>query len=164
MINFKQASRKVAAVAVCATIGFSVLGFGQAPEASALSSSSASKLINHADNHLGTPYKFGASTSTTRYFDCSSFTKHVFKQLGYTLPRTAAKQAKVGRYVSKSNLKKGDLVFFKVPSRGNFIGHVGIYVGNGKMINTYGAGGVKFSSLSSSYWKKNYVTARRLGA
>ncbi len=164
MINFKQVARKMFAVGLCASIGFSILSFGQAPKADALASSTATKLISYADNYLGTPYKFGASTSTTRYFDCSSFTKYVFKKLGYTLPRTAAAQAKVGRYVAKSNLKKGDLVFFKVPSRGNFIGHVGIYVGNGKMLNTYGAGGVKFSSLNSSYWKKNYATARRLGA
>lgn len=164
MIIFKQGARKMITFAVCATIGMTALGFGQAQEASALSSSAAAKLINHADNHLGAPYKFGASTSTTRVFDCSSFTKHAFKQLGYNLPRTAAAQAKVGRYVSKSNLKKGDLVFFKVPSRGNIIGHVGIYVGNGKMLNTYGAGGVKFSSINAPYWKKNYATARRLGA
>jgi len=145
-------------------IGFAAIGFGDAGRADALSASTANKLVNFADNYLGTPYRFGASTSTTRYFDCSSFTKHVFKQFGYNLPRTAKAQAKVGRYVSKSNLKKGDLVFFKVPSRGRGIGHVGIYVGNGKMIHTYGAGGVKFSSINTSYWKSNYVTARRLGA
>lgn len=152
------------AIGLCAAIGFTALGIGQAQQADALSSSAASKLINYGDNYLGRPYKFGASTSTTRYFDCSSFTKHVFKHLGYKLPRTARDQAKVGRYISKSNLKKGDLVFFKVPSRGNFIGHVGIYVGNGKMLHTYGEGGVKFSSINSTYWKKNYATARRLGA
>jgi Cell wall-associated hydrolases (invasion-associated proteins) len=144
-------------------IGFAALGFGDAGQADALSKSTADKLVNYADNYLGTPYKFGASTSTTRYFDCSSFTKHVFKHIGYNLPRTAKEQAKVGRFVSKSNLKKGDLVFFRVPSRGNIIGHVGIYVGNGKMIHTYGAGGVKFSSINTTYWKNHYATARRLG-
>jgi len=164
MINIKQAARKIFAIGLCAAIGFTVLGFGQAPTANALSSTIATKLVNYGDNYLGTPYKFGASTSTTRYFDCSTFTKYVFKKFGYTLPRTAREQAKVGRYVAKSNLKKGDLVFFKVPSRGNFIGHVGIYVGNGKMLNTYGAGGVKLSNINSSYWKNNYATARRLGA
>ena len=164
MMTFKQAATKLFAIGLCASIGFTALGFGQAPKADALSSSTASKLIAFGDNYLGTPYKFGASTSTTRYFDCSSFTKYVFKRYGYTLPRTARAQAKVGSYVSKSNLKKGDLVFFKVPSRGNFIGHVGIYVGGGRMLHTYGAGGVKFSSINSSYWKQNYVTARRLGA
>jgi cell wall-associated NlpC family hydrolase len=156
--------KRLLAVALGTAIGFASLGFGGAGQADALSASTANKLISYADNYLGTPYKFGASTSTTRYFDCSSFTKHVFKKFGYNLPRTAREQAKVGKYVSKSNLKKGDLVFFKVPSRGNIIGHVGIYAGNGKMIHTYGAGGVKFSSINSSYWKQNYVTARRLGA
>ncbi|SFI48633.1 NlpC/P60 family protein [Paenibacillus sp. UNC496MF] len=163
-MNIQKTKNKIFAVGLCATIGLTALGFGQAPQAHALSSSSASKLLNYGDNYLGTPYKFGVSTSTTRYFDCSSFTKRVFKKLGYNLPRTARDQAKVGRYVSKKNLKKGDLVFFKVPSRGNFIGHVGIYAGNGKMLNTYGSGGVKFTNMNSSYWKKNYATARRLGA
>ena len=156
--------RKLAGLALGAAIGFGSLGFGNAGQADALAASTADKLVSYADNYLGTPYKFGASTSTTRYFDCSSFTKHVFKKFGYNLPRTAREQAKVGKYVSKANLKKGDLVFFKVPSRGSGIGHVAIYVGNGKMIHTYGEGGVKFSSINSSYWKTNYVTARRLGA
>lgn len=159
----KSILHKLLAIGLITVIGFTALGFGQAEQASALSKSTADRLIDYADNYLGTPYKFGASTNTTRYFDCSSFTKHVFKKFGWNLPRTAREQAKVGRYVAKSNLKKGDLVFFKVPSRGNIIGHVGIYVGNGKMIHTYGEGGVKFSSINSSYWKKNYATARRLG-
>jgi cell wall-associated NlpC family hydrolase len=157
-------TRRFLAMALGVAIGFAALGFGGAGQASALSASTADKLLNYADNYLGTPYKFGASTSTTKYFDCSSFTKHVFAKFGYNLPRTAREQAKVGKYVSKSNLKKGDLVFFKVPRRGSGIGHVAIYAGNGKMIHTYGAGGVKFSSIHSSYWKQNYVTARRLGA
>lgn len=156
--------KRLLAMALGVAIGFTALGFGGAGQASALSASTADKLLNYADNYLGTPYKFGASTSTTKSFDCSSFTKHVFKKFGYNLPRTAAQQAKVGKFVSKSNLKKGDLLFFKVPSRGSGIGHVAIYAGNGKMIHTYGAGGVKFSSMNASYWKTNYVTARRLGA
>jgi len=164
MKRIRNMMTKLLGVSLAVAIGFAGLGFTGAGQADALSSSTATSLVNYADNYLGTPYKFGASTSTTRYFDCSSFTKHVFKKFGYNLPRTAREQAKVGKYVAKSNLKKGDLVFFKVPSRGSGIGHVGIYVGNGKMIHTYGAGGVKFSSINTTYWKQKYVTARRLGA
>lgn len=158
------AMKRLWGIALGAAIGFTALGFGGAGQASALSASTADKLLDYADNYLGAPYKFGASTSTTKYFDCSSFTKHVFAKFGYNLPRTAAQQAKVGKYVPKSSLKKGDLVFFRVPSRGSGIGHVAIYAGNGKMIHTYGEGGVKFSSINATYWKQNYVTARRLGA
>jgi cell wall-associated NlpC family hydrolase len=164
MKQLRNTMKRLLGLALATAIGFTALGFAGAGQADALSKSTADKLVSYADNYLGTPYKFGASTSTTKYFDCSSFTKHVFKKFGYNLPRTAKEQAKVGKYVSKSNLKKGDLVFFKVPSRGNIIGHVGIYVGNGKMIHTYGAGGVKFSSINTTYWKKNYANARRLGA
>lgn len=156
--------KRLLILALGTAIGLAGLGFGDAGRADAMSQSVANNLLNYADNYLGTPYKFGASTSTTRYFDCSSFTKHVFKKFGYNLPRTAKEQAKVGRYVSRSNIKKGDLLFFKVPSRGSGIGHVAIYAGNGKMIHTYGAGGVKFTSINTDYWKRNYVTARRLGA
>jgi len=163
-MNMRHMMKKLLGVSLAVAVGFVALGFGGAGQADALSTSVANSLVNYADNYLGTPYKFGASTSTTRYFDCSSFTKHVFKKFGYNLPRTAREQAKVGKYVPRSNLKKGDLVFFKVPSRGSGIGHVGIYVGNGKMIHTYGEGGVKYSSINTTYWKNNYVTARRLGA
>ncbi|MFD1956608.1 C40 family peptidase [Paenibacillus thailandensis] len=128
-----------------------------ADTAYAATSSQKSKIVSTAKSYLGTPYKFGASTSTTSYFDCSSFTKYVFKQLGVTLPRTSLAQSKAGTYVSKSNLQVGDLVFFYSP-----VHHVGIYIGDGNMIHTYGSPGVTVSSLNSAFWKKNYTTARRV--
>lgn len=128
-----------------------------ADRAYAATSSQKSKIVSTAKSFMGTPYKFGASTSTTRSFDCSSFTKYVFKRLGVNLPRTSLAQSKVGKYVSKSNLQVGDLVFFYKP-----VHHVGIYIGNGKMINTYGSPGVTISSMNATVWKKNYTTARRV--
>ena len=128
---------------------------------SSKSSSKANAIISTGNRYLGTPYKFGAEYSTSGKFDCSSFVQYVFKKNGYTLPRTSRQQAKMGKYVSKSNLKKGDLVFFTV-GKSKRIGHVGIYAGNGKMLHTYGKGGVKYSSIHSNYWKNHYVTARRI--
>ena len=93
--------------------------------------------------YMGVPYKFGASTSQTNRFDCSSFTKHVFKLYGINLPRRAISQSKVGKFVSRSNLKPGDLVFFYSP-----VHHVGIYIGHGKIIHTYGSPGVTISSIN----------------
>ncbi|MBP3963308.1 C40 family peptidase [Paenibacillus lignilyticus] len=142
-------------------LSFSLLAGGtaalQATPAHATSAAKASKIISTAKKYLGTPYKYGVSTSTTRYFDCSSFTKYVFKKYGTTLPRTSKSQSKVGSYVSKSNLKPGDLVFFYKP-----IHHVGIYIGNGKMIHTYGKPGVMISSINSGWWSDHYATARRV--
>ncbi|GIQ64575.1 hypothetical protein PACILC2_31430 [Paenibacillus cisolokensis] len=84
--------------------------------------------------------------------------KHVMKKAaGINLPRTSKAQSKVGKYVSKSNLKVGDLVFFYSP-----IHHVGIYIGNGKIIHTYGDPGVTISTIKSGWWSKNYTTARRV--
>lgn len=111
---------------------------------------------------MGTPYKFGAPSGVTSIFDCSSFTQYVYKKNGITLPRTSREQATKGYYVSRSNLRKGDLVFFSTRSSGGRIAHVGIYAGSGKILHTYGAGGVKYSSLSSDWWSSHYITARRV--
>ncbi|GGF89918.1 C40 family peptidase [Paenibacillus abyssi] len=157
--------RKVISVGLCATIGFTMLGFGQAAPVSAAVSSTtkANNIINSGKKYLGVPYKFGAPSGITYAFDCSSFTQYIYKKNGIKLPRTSKAQATKGYKVLKGNLKKGDLVFFKVPSRtGNSIGHVGVYAGNNMMLHTFGAGGVKFTSLDTPHWKKNYVTARRV--
>ncbi|MDU0200622.1 C40 family peptidase [Paenibacillus sp. MAH-36] len=129
-------------------------------DATITSTSKADSIIALGKRYLGTPYKFGAAVGQTRNFDCSTLTKYIFGKYGITLPRTAAQQSKVGSYVSKSNWKKGDLLFFSVPGRSG-VGHVGVYLGNNKMLNTYGAGGVKISTINS-YWNSHYMTARRV--
>lgn len=143
------------------TLSFSLLLGGtvalQATPVHATSASKASGIISTGKKYLGTPYKFGASTSTTRVFDCSTFTKYVYKKYGIYLPRTSYSQSKVGTYVSRSNLKPGDLVFFYKP-----VHHVAIYIGNGKILHTYGKPGVVISSLNSSWWSSHYTTARRV--
>lgn len=125
------------------------------------------KTILYGEQYLGTPYEFGADYGQTKTFDCSSFTKTVFAKIGINLPRVSRDQAKQGTYVSKSNLKVGDLLFFTTPARENKsgyskIGHVGIYAGDGMMIHTYGEGGVKYSTIEDGWWDDHYVTARRI--
>jgi cell wall-associated NlpC family hydrolase len=66
----------------------------------------------------------------------------------------------MGSYVSKRNWKTGDLLFFSVSGRRG-VGHVGVYMGNNKMLHTFGAGGVKISTINS-YWNSHYITARRV--
>lgn len=128
-----------------------------AAEATVTASSKASNVVATAKKYLGVKYKFGAKTGNTSSFDCSSFTQWVFKKNGVSLPRESKAQSKAGRYVSKANLKVGDLVFFYSP-----IHHVGIYIGNGKVIHTYGSPGVTISSINSGWWKTHYATARRV--
>lgn len=119
-------------------------------------------VMETADRYLGTPYVFGARYGQTRTFDCSSFVKYVYAKQGIYLPRVSRDQAKRGYWVSKSNLKVGDLVFFTTSYSKGRIGHVGIYAGNGDMIHTFGKGGVKYTSIHSKWWKNHYVTARRI--
>ncbi|WP_240041347.1 C40 family peptidase [Paenibacillus ginsengarvi] len=128
------------------------------------SATRAGSIISTGLKYKGTPYVFGAKSGRTSAFDCSSFTQYLFKKQGISLPRSSKQQSKVGSYVSRSNLKKGDLVFFWTSrtGKGN-VGHVAIYMGNGKILHTYKKGvGVTTSSLNSSYWSSHYMTARRV--
>ncbi len=119
----------------------------------------ANAIISDAKTHLGTPYVWGGTTPSG--FDCSGLVRYVFMQNGITLPRTTTEQYTVGNYVSKSDLKPGDLVFLQNTYREG-ISHVGIYIGDGQMIHASSSKGVVISNLSSSYYVKHYYGARRV--
>lgn len=105
---------------------------GSAPSFNAgTASGSASQLLSYAYKFLGKPYVWGATGPNA--FDCSGFTSYVFRSVGVSLPRVTYDQARVGTAVSRSNLQPGDLIFTEISRRGPE--HVGIYVGNGKMIH-----------------------------
>lgn len=188
---FKQTIfRSVISLGISSIIGLSALGFGHAsaasnlvigkevnlnpavkvasataPETSAKPAvtsvqSKVDKLISIGKQYLGVKYQFGAKAGSTIAFDCSSYTQYIFKKIGITLPRTSSSQATVGTKVAKADLKAGDLVFFKRPGVSG-IGHVGVYIGSNKMLGASGDE-VQVSSLNTSYWTKNYVTARRV--
>ncbi|GGG12001.1 C40 family peptidase [Paenibacillus aceti] len=124
------------------------------------------ELISYAKRFMGVPYEFGAKPyEQSKTFDCSSFTQHVFKQFGESLPRLAREQAQRGSSVSRSQLQPGDLLFFSVPGRfesDKIVGHVGIYIGNGEMIHTWGDPGVQISSVDQGYWKEHLLSMRRI--
>lgn len=120
-------------------------------------STKADGIISLGKRYLGVSYKFGSQKGTTRTFDCSSFTQYVYGQYGISLPRSSKEQSQVGSYVPRNQLKPGDLVFFYSP-----IHHVGIYIGNGKVMHTYGSPGVTISDMNSGWWSTHYKTARRV--
>lgn len=124
----------------------------------------ADKIIKIGEKYLGTPYKYGSSSSTTKTFDCSSFTQRVFKEAGITLPRDSRQQSTVGKTVSKSDLQKGDLVFMKASptTSSNRITHVAIYAGGGKILHTYGSPGVTYSKFFGTNWEKRVVKIKRV--
>jgi Cell wall-associated hydrolases (invasion-associated proteins) len=117
-------------------------------------------LIASGKDFIGTPYKFGAPAGVTYAFDCSSFVQYVFQQQGVDLPRTSVSQSYAGEKVDKAYLSMGDLTFFKTGGSG--ISHVAIYAGDGKILHASSSKGVTLSNMNSSYWKKAYVTARRV--
>lgn len=144
---------------LCSAIVMSAITFGSFAQKAHAATPQTIGLISIGKQYLGTPYKFGAPAGVTYAFDCSSFTQFLYRGLDVSLPRTSAAQATVGEKVPKSLLSMGDLVFFK--TNGKSISHVAIYAGNNKIIQS-SSRGVNVSDLNSSYWSKNYVTARRV--
>lgn len=123
------------------------------------SGATADEIAEYAQKFKGTPYKFGGTTPSG--FDCSGYIRYVFDHFGVSLPRTAAEQAKVGTAVAKSNLQKGDLVFFANTYKKG-ISHTGIYLGNGNVISAE-SGGVKVSNINTNpYWGPKYASATRV--
>jgi cell wall-associated NlpC family hydrolase len=105
-----------------------------------------------AKRYLGVHYVWGGSTP--HGFDCSGLVRYVFAIMNIKLPHHAASQYNYGRSINKNNLKPGDLIFF------NYLGHVGIYIGNNKFIHAPRTGDVvKISSVNSH---SGYYGARRI--
>jgi soluble lytic murein transglycosylase-like protein len=101
---------------------------------------SESAVVAEAQKYIGVPYLWGG-TDPTKGLDCSGFTKLVYGNLGIDLPRTSSQQATSGRAVaSLAEARPGDLVFFDNSSSRAGIDHVGIYLGDGKMIAAPQAG------------------------
>ncbi|WP_051251519.1 C40 family peptidase [Paenibacillus harenae] len=129
------------------------------------SSSKADRVISLAKSYQGrVSYDYGTRNVSRLIFDCSSFTEFIFAKVGVDLKWGTRSQKSQGTAVSKSNLRKGDLVFFDTIGRNNrAINHVGIYMGSGKFIhNTPSKDGLAVNSLSSGWWSSHYVSARRV--
>lgn len=117
-------------------------------------------IIKLAKRYLGIPYKYGG-TSPSMGFDCSGLVKYVYSKIGLTLPRSTKKQFEISSIVHPKNARPGDLLFFDI--EGNGVSHVGIYLGKMKFIHAPRTGSVvKIVSLNNSYWKKRFVSVRRI--
>lgn len=121
----------------------------------------AKNIIKLAKTKLGRRYVWGA-TGKRGTFDCSGLTQYVFKKNGINIPRTSIKQSKYGKFVPRSKLKKGDLVFFDTSKkRKGYVNHVGIYLGNGKFIHASSAKKKVVVSTLSRFYGQRYLGARR---
>jgi len=117
------------------------------------------KILQTADSFIGVPYRWGGE-SVEGGFDCSGFTMTVYKLNGLELPRSSRTQWNAGVSVSRSEIKKGNLVFFRTTTSRK-ISHVGIYTGNGQFIHAPGKGKrVRRSSLNNRYFKTRYAGAK----
>ncbi|WP_299810670.1 NlpC/P60 family protein [uncultured Shewanella sp.] len=129
-------------------------------KASSLSNTAEAKsqLIQVHHEWKGVPYRLGGMSKGG--IDCSGFVLMTFKsRFGVQLPRTTAQQKEMGKSVSKSQLRAGDLVFFKT---GWSTRHVGIYISDSQFLHASTSQGVMISSLNNSYWKQKYWLSRRL--
>ncbi|MBW7455056.1 SH3 domain-containing protein [Paenibacillus sepulcri] len=135
------------------------------------------KVIAAGMKYLGTPYEFGSDRNTTTTFDCSDFVRTAFKDgINLTLPADSRQQ---GTYVKQKGhtttnwqqLKRGDLMFFmsyKGTSKSAYSGidkskqtitHVGIYLGNGQILQTYSkeSGGVRTDTIAGKHWEYRFM-------
>lgn len=127
--------------------------FSPAEEAAQQSLSRRQQIVNYALQFLGNPYVWGG-TSLTNGCDCSGFTMRIMEQFGVSLPHYSGSQAQLGKKVSSAEMRPGDLVFYS--NSGGRINHVGIYIGNGQIVNAASRrSGIKISS-----W--NYRTPRAI--
>lgn len=124
------------------------------------------ELIKYALSYQGTPYKYGGKGP--KNFDCSGFTSFVFRKFEINLPPSSRLQSQVGTSVTKADLRPGDLVFFKSPTKGvERIGHVGLVIEasqkNIKFIHSStGRGVIVDDLLHSAHYTARYRSARRV--
>jgi len=112
------------------------------------------RVVQYAKHFLGTPYVYGGSSPGG--FDCSGFARYVYAHFGVTLPHSSYAQFSDGRGVRRGSLRPGDLVFF------DSVGHVGIYIGNGRFIHAPHTGLRVRIETFAGWYSARFSGARRL--
>ncbi|MBO4857808.1 MAG: C40 family peptidase [Treponema sp.] len=118
------------------------------------------KFISAAKSYLGIPYVYGGTSRSG--LDCSGFVMNAARDVGISLPRTAAQMFSYATIISDSERQPGDLIFFR---DGSNVSHVAIYLGNNKVIHCVSDGphtGVIQSDLSERYWAAHYYKPGRI--
>lgn len=120
----------------------------EAPAADVPASPLGQQIADFACQFVGNPYVWGG-TSLTNGADCSGFVQSVYKNFGYSLPRTCTPQSKAGTPVSLAALQPGDLVFYDHGT--GSCEHVAIYIGNGQVVHASSSRtGIKISNVNYS--------------
>lgn len=117
------------------------------------------RVLEVAKSLLGTPYRYGGTTPSG--FDCSGFVYYAHKKAGVSVPRSTTEQFRQLHPVPLSELRSGDVIFFRLSLRK--VSHVGIYAGKRKFIHAPSRGKrVSIASLDNPYWTNRLVTTGRL--
>jgi len=124
-----------------------------------LAFSSTTDLEQAAFSFLATPYRFGGNSR--KGIDCSAFVQQVFREVDINLPRSAREQFRVGTEIERDELQAGDLLFFRTYAK--FPSHVGIYLGDGKMIHASSRSRrVVVTDIDYPYYRKRFIGAKRV--
>ncbi|MGB0937574.1 MAG: NlpC/P60 family protein [Colwellia sp.] len=152
----------VATLSGCTLTPTADTGADAVPLSNKISLSNERAVTSHLYSQLyswkGTPYKLGGKSKSG--IDCSAFVQNTYRtKLGYQLPRSTEAMAETGKEVDLSELKAGDLVFFKTGIKTN---HVGVYLEKGKFMHASTSKGVMMSAMDNDYWKDVFWQARRV--
>jgi cell wall-associated NlpC family hydrolase len=126
-------------------------------------SPAADDVLLRAIGLVGTPYVYGGNTPQSG-FDCSGLIGYVYRDAaGIVLPRSTRELIVMPvPSIGRAALQTGDLVFFATGGGGK-VSHAGIYVGEGRFVHAPSSGGtVRLESLSTAYWQKSYLSAKRV--
>lgn len=126
--------------------------------AAAIQQAKARVAVRVATAQVGDPYRYGSTGPGS--FDCSGLVQYAWRKAGIRIPRTTYQQfARIRRAVSWAGLQPGDLVYFYGK------GHVGLYIGRGRMVHAPGRGRrVQLVAITPSWWRGQFNGARRPGA
>ena len=115
-------------------------------------------VLQAAQARIGAPYRYGGAGPDA--FDCSGLVNYAHRQLGITVPRTAAEQFAAAMPVPRRDLRPGDLVFFRL--QGPAVNHVGIYAGDDRFVHAPQSGGaVRVARLDDDYFRRSFAGGGR---
>lgn len=141
------------------------------PEAPVAPAVAGDTLISHDDmvvvalSLIGTPYRFGGASPDTG-FDCSGLVQYILGLSSpVTLPRNSDEMFRMGKghSIALSELKAGDLLFFKVGKKSRRVNHVAVYIGEDRFVHAPSTGGfVRVDKLDTQYWMRWFTGAKRV--